>query len=676
MKSNLSSVPSMRSSNEELLEQCEALRRENEELKAQQAVAQKIASVASHSESAVVIADPHGRIEWVNAGFEKLSGYTLEEAHGKSPGDLLQCPETSAETIHYMSACIAKGEGFHVEVLNAHRSGRRYWVSLEVQPVLDAAGNVLQFTAVESDITERKQAESRLALQFAVSDLVARHIDADACLHEALGTLGAHLGWRSAVVWLREQRTTRRSAQWVSAGEELGIPADSPEERELLEMSFAVGSPWIEQPPCATDGARGNPHCGLQIVPLRAGGSTVGVMAFYANGNDSVDAASRNVIQTVSSQLAQFVVRASEAGRAQRLAQELQVIFELSPDGFVAFNAAGRRLYANPAFTRLTGIQRDDANSLQKLEETMAGKCSSEYAYVPIANSSEQDGEIMVLSGPPQVWLLRQVRRIDALSDASTALVVYLRDITREKEVERMKSEFLSTAAHELRTPMASIHGFSELLLLRKFSEEKQKDMLTRIHRQSLLLTNMVNELLDLARIEARAGKDFMMQRMALQGLLRDTVGALIVSGDERVVRMEIADALPEVTVDADKMRQAITNVLSNAYKYSPDGGEISLYASAERDESGNCHALIEVRDRGIGMTPEQLAHVFERFWRADTSGRIPGTGLGLCLVKEIVEIQGGSIKVSSTPGQGTCVRIRMPAASTSALPVSQTAVS
>jgi signal transduction histidine kinase len=226
-----------------------------------------------------------------------------------------------------------------------------------------------------------------------------------------------------------------------------------------------------------------------------------------------------------------------------------------------------------------------------------------------------------------------------------------------------MKSEFLSTAAHELRTPMASIMGFAELLMLREFSPERTKDMLGTMHRQARRLTDLINELLDLARIEARAGKDFKIARHHLEPVVRDAVAALQVDGDRSRMRLQLPESLPEIDIDPAKMQQAVINLLSNAYKYSPDGGPIDI-AIREREKNGVAQVGVEVRDYGIGMSPEQTARVFERFFRADPSGNIPGTGLGMSLVKEIMDSHGGVVEVESALGEGTSAALWLPVSS------------
>lgn len=248
--------------------------------------------------------------------------------------------------------------------------------------------------------------------------------------------------------------------------------------------------------------------------------------------------------------------------------------------------------------------------------------------------------------------------RLKSSESAFVSQVLYIRDITRETEVDRMKSEFLTTAAHELRTPMASIYGFSELLLLRKFSDGKRQELLETIARQATRMSTIINELLDLARIEARQGQDFVMETVPLQDIVR--LVADDYSPPTGRARPVLSDCEVPVYVKADrgKLQQAILNVLSNAYKYSPDGGDVVIECQLQDDRR---YVAITIRDQGMGMSPEQLQRVFERFYRADASGHIPGTGLGMSIVKEIIEIMGGKVSVNSEPAMGTAVTILLP---------------
>lgn len=354
--------------------------------------------------------------------------------------------------------------------------------------------------------------------------------------------------------------------------------------------------------------------------------------------------------------------------------EQLNTIFALSPDGFVSFDREGQLAFANQSFLRMTGLCVED---LVGLDETSFSRCLGALSLpgAPFPGVSELralcSGEagagatgnprrrVFELQGPGNRVLEVGLR----LSESpGVSQILYFRDVTHETEVDRMKSEFLSTAAHELRTPMASIYGFSQLLTMRPFGEEQRQEMMGTILKQSELMISIINELLDLARIEARRGKDFVLERLSLQAVVAETVAGFKLPAERQPpVLVDCGEALT-INADRKKMQQALLNVLSNAYKYSPGGGDVTI-AFSRQERAGVLRVGVEIRDHGIGMAPEQLARVFERFYRADASGNIPGTGLGMSVVKEIIELHGGEVALSSSAGQGTTVTVWLPAA-------------
>jgi PAS domain S-box-containing protein len=349
---------------------------------------------------------------------------------------------------------------------------------------------------------------------------------------------------------------------------------------------------------------------------------------------------------------------------AERSAR-LNAVFDLSPDGFVVFDRDGRLVYTNRAFVEMTGLQLVggvDELGVEDFDHHFAALCDPAAPCRRVADVLEDDSgsvaETLYLQRPERRVLARVVRSHAADGGES---ILFFRDVTRETEVDRMKSEFLTTAAHELRTPMVSVFGFTELLLNRPVNEERRRDMLETIHRHASLLINMVNELLDLARIEARQGKDMKPRLCSFSQLVEQAVGSMMVTGDARCVQVTLDHREAELLLDPDKTLRALTNVLSNAYKYSPRGGEIAL-RTHEGEVDGRPMVGVTVRDQGIGMSTQECQRVFERFYRADPSGNIPGTGLGMSLVKEIVELQGGRVDLDSAPGQGTAVTMWFPA--------------
>jgi signal transduction histidine kinase len=354
---------------------------------------------------------------------------------------------------------------------------------------------------------------------------------------------------------------------------------------------------------------------------------------------------------------------------------QLETIFALSPDGFVSFDAGHCVNYVSPAFSRLSGLSISSVLGLNESDfsETLASACIPTRRFIGIASmvtyqvgdqARDQHFRNTIVIAAPGNKVLR-IALQTGTSD-SVAQILHIRDVTHETEVENLKSEFLATAAHELRTPMASILGFSEVLLQGAFNEDERHEMTSIIYRQSVLIAKIINDLLDLSRIEARRGDDFVLETADLQALVAKTIndfkapeqrgGPVSVTGSEPIY----------INVDCDKFQQALTNIISNAYKYSPEGGEVNISFST-RTENGRQLVGVSVTDQGIGMTDGQLERVFERFYRADASGKIPGTGLGMNIAKEIIEFHHGQLDVASAIGKGTTVTIWLPKSSNSA---------
>lgn len=239
-----------------------------------------------------------------------------------------------------------------------------------------------------------------------------------------------------------------------------------------------------------------------------------------------------------------------------------------------------------------------------------------------------------------------------------TGIITIIHDVTHEREVDHMKTEFISTAAHELRTPLTSIQGFSEILLnQRDLSEDETGEFLAYINDQAKNLTNIVSDLLDITRLES--GKSF---RLAKEPC--NTGDALLqMKGYARGLssKHEVEIVLPEEPVemmaDKVKMEQVLKNLISNAVKYSPDGGLIRIIGKKFDD-----YYQVSVEDQGIGMTPEETEKIFDKFYRANPSDTSTwGTGLGMTIVENIVKAHGGDIWVDSNFGKGTTVSFKIP---------------
>ena len=260
-----------------------------------------------------------------------------------------------------------------------------------------------------------------------------------------------------------------------------------------------------------------------------------------------------------------------------------------------------------------------------------------------------------------------------ALSLLSVVLLTFFggyllwRDTQREVRIAELRSQFVSSVSHELKTPLTSIRMFADILLMRGSSNgssesvepKVQTEYLETIVNESERLTRLLNNVLDFSRIE-RGQKNYHMESASLTDIVNAAARTMrFPLADEGFdFRVSVADGIPPASVDRDAVEQAILNLLSNAMKYSGESREIDLKLYAE-----NGSALIQVTDHGVGISEKEQKRIFEKFYRVPTpeNRAIPGTGLGLALVAHIAEAHGGRVEVESEPGKGSTFSIRLP---------------
>jgi signal transduction histidine kinase len=240
------------------------------------------------------------------------------------------------------------------------------------------------------------------------------------------------------------------------------------------------------------------------------------------------------------------------------------------------------------------------------------------------------------------------------------------REASQRDQLDRLKDEFVLTASHELRSPLTSVQGFAELLMLERDSlSPKQVETVEIILDNCRHLARLLNDLLDLARSDA--GRLAIKPRPTAVGpLIEDAVRTMRAQteGSAQSLTQQIEPGLPVVDVEPDRIRQILINLLTNAHEYSPQGASIGVTAQLVGTE-----VVIAVTDDGPGIPESQLEHIFERFTRGDAglTQRVGGTGLGLAISKSLVELHGGTIEVDSTVGAGSSFRVRLPAGAATA---------
>jgi len=351
----------------------------------------------------------------------------------------------------------------------------------------------------------------------------------------------------------------------------------------------------------------------------------------------------------------------------KRSEEKYRDLFENASDLIQSCNVEGKFVYVNKAWRDALGYSEKEVLNLKFwdiIHPDYIAHCKQTFQKVM---SGETVNNIETAFVAKDSRLIQVEGNVDPVRKEEKLIATrgIFRDITKRKEAEeklrkidQMKSEFLSNVSHEIRTPLQSIGGFTKLLMNGQVPDAAtQQEFLQIIDRETMHLGNLINGLLDMSRLES--GR-FQINKKLIP--IRDTIIDSVMSfhtlaRDKNItLNEEIPAELPDMEVDGERMRQVFVNLLSNAIKYSDPGGSVTVRAEKHEEE-----LLFQVSDRGIGMSPEAMQHIFERFYRVEDNPARSGTGLGLYIAKQIVEAHGGRIRVESKINEGSTFSFNLP---------------
>lgn len=541
--------------------------------------------------------------------------------------------------------------------------GEERWMSVSASPVRDETGAITGAAMTMRDVTEERQ--GTLERERLLREVEERRRFVQTVIESAPAGIAVFAADTDATVRIANDRYLQSLDEpWQSEGI-VGRGVRDFVARAAADTLLALVRQVVESRQSvflreyAQAGLSGEAvYVDLSLVPLvESGDQVTGVLSLVADVTERVQ--SRRRIEELARDAAQ---RASE----------LETVIASIADGVMVTDAVGRIIMENDASRRLMGRTRSavsfdltaqvEAQGLRDpdgipilpdalpLGRAVRGETVTDQVLIVRRADTGADRFLMCSSAP-----------VRAGGGAITGAVAVFRDITEMKQLDQMKDEFISIAAHELRTPLTAIKGYAELLdrrLTLQGGRESDRKSLAVIRKQTDRLSGLVNEMLDTSRIEA-GRLQLNSEPFDLATLVGEVMNNIRVSSETPVLTLT-AEAGIEVFGDTARIEQVLINLISNAITYSPEGGEVGIRVWAA---GGN--GLVSVHDQGVGIAREEVAHIFDRFYRAPKAGvmRSGGMGLGLYISREIVSRHGGTIQVESVEGAGSTFTVTLPRA-------------
>jgi PAS domain S-box-containing protein len=574
---------------------------------------------------------PEGRIVDANDALVQMLGYPSREKLLETPAQALFCDP--ADRQRWQAEMDAKGVVSYFVTQLKRYDGTPIWVVDRARAVRDPQGTILYYDGSLVDITEQRRSEEALRAS------EARY---RALVESSPDGIGIHQDGR--VVFINPAGARLLGAQGPDelVGKsvmDLLHPDYREVVRERIQRSLATGQP---APP-------------LMEKFIRLDGTVIDVevtaVPIMWEGRPAMQVVFRDITER---KRMEEELKASE--------ERYRDLFENANDGIYILDRAGRIVSFNRKAEELTGYTFEEVRGQPYTLLVSSGpeRKKARRAFLKNMRGQPDKTELTIIRKDGREVILELSTRPIWQGGQIVGIQGIARDITERKELERLKSDFISTVSHELRTPLTSIKGYVDLVLAGDVGPltPEQKEFLTIVSQNTTRLTELINDLLEIERLES--GRiEFEFAELDLAEVLENVARSLHVNAEQKGLEFltEIPSGL-KVRGDRERLAQVFLNLLSNAIKYTP-AGTVELRAHQEDDA-----VVVEVRDTGIGLSESDLQKLFQKFFRSDNPyvRKVGGTGLGLSIAKAIVERHGGTITVTSQLGQGSTFTVRLPA--------------
>ena len=386
----------------------------------------------------------------------------------------------------------------------------------------------------------------------------------------------------------------------------------------------------------------------LIYVPIQIGGQVIGVLG--VDNRSKSKAFNQRDVKLLSA-IAEYAATAIENARLYTASvverNKLETLLTRIQDGVIVFDQERRLILVNQV-----------AESAFNLSGHLTGQLFQNVFTDPDLLQLVEDAENNRFNRTELTINDGRVFKVQTTAIPEVGLAVTMNDITYLKKMDEIKSDFVNAISHDLRSPLTAIMGYIDLIDRVGPLNKTQQEFIARVQTSTHSITSLVDDLLKLGKIES--GFDVHNEKIHLGQLIHfimDGFQYRVIEKRFNIV-LNLPGEIPPILANPSQFRQVIENLLDNAFKYTPPGGKIIIQAKVEQDQ-----IILEVKDSGIGISPMDLPHVFDKFYRAGNVGSITGTGLGLAIVKSIVDNHHGRIWIESAPGEGTTATVVLPVA-------------
>lgn len=394
-------------------------------------------------------------------------------------------------------------------------------------------------------------------------------------------------------------------------------------------------------------------------LPMEIGEEKIGYIFIFRNRGVAFGPNDTQILRAFADQAAVAVHNARLYQQVSAERERLNAIIQNSGDGVMMLNDYRIIQTWNKALTNMTGISAEEAIGRPCYEVLSLRNKQDRKIFHPEADELYVEGIHHRADGLEIMLSINYAPQYNE-EDEITQYIANVRDMTRLREAEEMKQTLLSVISHELKTPVSIIKGYAGTLAREDadWDTKTLADGLAVIEEEADRLDRLITNLLEASRMQA-GGFKLKAGYLDLAGMLKNVVSKLEATTDKHIITVDIPDDFPLIRGDHDRLREVMTNLIGNAIKYSPEGGTITIRGLLGENDT----VRLSISDEGIGIPPADHERVFERFYRVDNrlARQTPGTGLGLYLVKAMVEAHGGRVWVESTAGHGSTFWVELP---------------